>query len=129
MGLALVFSAGGVHDAAAAAQVAEGAGFESVWATEFYDRSATIALAAMAGVTRRRVGAAGAVADGLVGHPLFTPEYVNEVVWPALERGAGRAGRERRVPIAGYLTCSIDPDRERARNEARAIVAFNSTVK
>src|SRR3954454_20390194 len=34
----------------------------------------------MAGVNARMVEAAGAVADGLVGHPLFTPEYVGEVV-------------------------------------------------
>src|ERR671935_207924 len=83
----------------------------------------------MAGVNPRMIEAAGAVADGLVGHPLFTPEYVEEVARPALERGARRAGRDGRVPIAGYLTCSVDPDRERARREAAAIVAFNSTVK
>src|SRR5438270_2848294 len=240
--ISLVTSGGGVRDLAEAARLAEAAGFESVWATEFYDRSATIALAAMAeaterielgsaiayafgrtplvlaaeardldelsggrltlglgtgtrrmqqdwhgldgehpasrmeelipllrslwrlheqpidhdgrfyrlrvqptapprepcrphtpiymaGVNARMIEAAGAVADGLVGHPLFTPEYVEAVARPALERGAKRAGREQPVPIAGYLTCSIDPDRERARREAAAIVAFNSTVK
>ncbi len=45
----------------------------------------------MAGVNARMVEAAGAVADGLIGHPLFTPEYVREVVRPALARGAERA--------------------------------------
>jgi hypothetical protein len=52
------------------------------------------------------IEAAGAVADGLVGHPLFTPEYVREVVRPSLSRGAQRAGRAVAPPIAGYLTCS-----------------------
>jgi alkanesulfonate monooxygenase SsuD/methylene tetrahydromethanopterin reductase-like flavin-dependent oxidoreductase (luciferase family) len=33
------------------------------------------------------------------------------------------------VPIAGYLTCSVGPDRDAARDAARAVVAFNSTVK
>jgi probable F420-dependent oxidoreductase len=240
--LSLVTSSGGVHDLAATARLAEDAGFESVWATEFYDRSATVALAAMAGATEsielgsaiayafgrtplvlaaeardldelcggrltlglgtgtrrmqqdwhgldgehpasrmeelvplvrallrldrgpidhegrfyrlkvkptapvapplredlpiymagvnpRMVEAAGAVADGLVGHPLFTPEYVAEVVRPALEKGASRTERSGPVPIAGYLTCCVDPDGERARREAAAIVAFNSTVK
>src|SRR5919198_4185925 len=221
----IVLTAGSLDELARAARLAEDAGFESVWATEFYDRSATVALAAMAqatthielgsaiayafgrtpvvlaaeardidelsggrltlglgtgtrrmqqdwhgldgehpaarmeelvpllrrlwqldegpvehegrfyrlrvrptapprppvrpeipvymaGVNPRMIEAAGAVADGLVGHPLFTPEYVRSVAWPALERGGARAGRDARAPIAGYLTCSVDPDRE-----------------
>ena len=83
----------------------------------------------MAGVNARMIEAAGAVGDGLVGHPLFTPEYVRDVVRPALARGAERAGRAEPVPIAGYLTCSVGEDREDARAAARAVVAFNSTVK
>ena len=47
----------------------------------------------MAGVNPRMIEAAGAVGDGLVGHPLFTPEYVREVARPALARGAEHAGR------------------------------------
>jgi probable F420-dependent oxidoreductase len=83
----------------------------------------------MAGVNPRMIEAAGRVADGLVGHPLFTAEYVREVARPALAKGAEHAGRDRAIPIAGYLTCSVDEDREAARTAARAIVAFNSTVK
>jgi probable F420-dependent oxidoreductase len=83
----------------------------------------------MAGVNARMIQAAGTVGDGLVGHPLFTPEYVRDVVRPALARGAERAGRDEPVPIAGYLTCSVGEDREEARTAARAVVAFNSTVK
>jgi probable F420-dependent oxidoreductase len=232
----LVTSSGGPAELADAARLAEEAGFESVWATEFYDRSATVALAAMAhatsdielgsaiayafgrtpvvlaaeardldelsggrltlglgtgtkrmqqdwhgldgehpasrmeelvpllrslwrledgpvehegrfyrlnvrptapprpvvreeipvfmaGVNRRMIEAAGAVADGLVGHPLFTPEYVSEVARPALAR------RGNGVPIAGYITTSVSEDREQARRDAAAIIAFNSTVK
>jgi probable F420-dependent oxidoreductase len=83
----------------------------------------------MAGVNARMIEAAGAVADGLVGHPLFTPEYVRDVVRPALARGAERAGRAQPPPIAGYVTCSVGDDRAAARAAAAAIVAFNSTVK
>jgi probable F420-dependent oxidoreductase len=82
----------------------------------------------MAGVNARMVEAAGAVADGLIGHPLFTPEYVSQVVRPALAKGAERAGRAA-PPIAGYITCSVGRDREAARRAAAAIIAFNSTVK
>jgi len=232
----LVTSSGGPEDLAKAARLAEEAGFESVWATEFYDRSATVALAAMAqatneielgsaiayafgrtpvvlaaeardldelsggrltlglgtgtrrmqqdwhgldgehpasrmeellpllrrlwrlhespiehdgrfyrlnvkptapprppireqipiymaGVNKRMIEAAGAVGDGLVGHPLFTPEYVTEVARPAL------AARGNGVPIAGYITTSVSDDRDQARRDAAAIIAFNSTVK
>src|SRR6266480_4736500 len=47
----LVTSSGGPAELADAARMAEEAGFESVWATEFYDRSATVGLAAMAQAT------------------------------------------------------------------------------
>jgi probable F420-dependent oxidoreductase len=82
----------------------------------------------MAGVNARMVEAAGAVSDGLIGHPLFTPRYVREVVRPALARGAERAGH-RPPPVAGYITCSVAEDRDAARRGAAAIIAFNSTVK
>ncbi|HEV3129222.1 MAG TPA: LLM class flavin-dependent oxidoreductase [Solirubrobacteraceae bacterium] len=82
----------------------------------------------MAGVNVRMIEAVGTVADGLVGHPLFTPEYTRDVVRPALARGAERAGRDAPPPVAGYLTCVIDPDGEAARSLARGVVAFNSTV-
>jgi probable F420-dependent oxidoreductase len=83
----------------------------------------------MAGVNARMIEAAGAVADGLVGHPLFTPEYVSDVVRPALARGAERTGRDPAVPVAGYVTCCVEDDAEEARRNAAAIIAFNSTVK
>jgi probable F420-dependent oxidoreductase len=83
----------------------------------------------LAGVNPRMIQAAGTVGDGLVGHPLFTPEYVRDVARPALVRGAERADRDSPVPIAGYLTCSVDADRDAARQAARVVVAFNSTVK
>lgn len=82
----------------------------------------------MAGVNPRMIEAAGAVADGLIGHPLFTPEYVSEVVRPALATGAERTGRTP-PPVAGYLTCSVSEDREAARQGAAGIIAFNSTVR
>jgi alkanesulfonate monooxygenase SsuD/methylene tetrahydromethanopterin reductase-like flavin-dependent oxidoreductase (luciferase family) len=83
----------------------------------------------LAGVNPRMIQAAGTVGDGLVGHPLFTPEYVRDIALPALQAGAERSSREHTVPIAGYLTCSVSEDRDAAREAARAVVAFNSTVK
>jgi probable F420-dependent oxidoreductase len=82
----------------------------------------------MGGVNPRMIEAAGAVADGLVGHPLFTPEYTRQVVRPALARGAERVGRADPPPIAGYLTCFVNEDGAAARAAARGVIAFNSTV-
>src|SRR5215470_11543588 len=69
----------------------------------------------VAGVNPRMIEAAGRVGDGLVGHPLFTPEYVEQVVRPALARGARRAGRSPDVPIACYVACVVSDDAARAR--------------
>src|SRR6202043_1274176 len=51
------------------AGLAERAGFASGWATEFYDRSATIALAAMAHA-KRTIHVGGAIAYAFGGPPL-----------------------------------------------------------
>lgn len=83
----------------------------------------------LAGFNPRMVRAAGAVADGLVGHPIFTPRYVHEVVRPALRAGAERTGRDGGVPIAGYVICSIAEDGERARRDAAAQIAFYTVVR
>src|SRR5437763_1914934 len=74
----------------------------------------------MAGVNARMIEAAGAVADGLVGHPLFTQEYTRDVVRVALARGAERAGRPQPPPVAGYVTCVVNEDGDAARAAARA---------
>src|SRR5262249_49024531 len=84
----------------------------------------------MAGVNARMIEAAGAVADGLIGHPLFTPEYTRGVVRPALARGAERAGRPGPVPMAGYGTWSFGVDGGGGGHGARASVdmqCYNET--
>lgn len=57
--LGLVIHGGTMRTVVTAAQRAEAAGFGSVWTTEFYDRSATVTLAAIASATERiRLGSA-----------------------------------------------------------------------
>jgi probable F420-dependent oxidoreductase len=69
-----------------------------------------------AGVNPRMIEAAGRVADGLVGHPMFTARYVDEVARPALAKGAARTGRDPSdIALAGVLICSVDDDVELAR--------------
>jgi alkanesulfonate monooxygenase SsuD/methylene tetrahydromethanopterin reductase-like flavin-dependent oxidoreductase (luciferase family) len=80
---------------------------------------------------RRMLRAAGRVADGVLGHGLFTDRWWSEVVWPELEDGAASAGRDARgVRHWGWLITAInDDDPERARRDARLQVAFYLTVK
>lgn len=47
----------------------------------------------VAAVNPFMAGIAGEVADGLAAHPFSTPEYLREVLRPALAAGAARAGR------------------------------------
>lgn len=69
-----------------------------------------------AGVGPRMVRAAGRVADGIVGHPMCTARYVDEVVRPQLEVGARSAGRDPEdLTIMGILMCAVDDDVEAAR--------------
>jgi probable F420-dependent oxidoreductase len=69
-----------------------------------------------AGVNPRMVEAAGRVADGLFGHPMFTAKYVDEVVRPALAKGAAKMERDvSEIALAGVLICSVDEDVEAAR--------------
>lgn len=48
----------------------------------------------LAGVRERMIEVAGEVADGLLVHPLQSPKVLEEIVRPALARGAARAGRD-----------------------------------
>jgi probable F420-dependent oxidoreductase len=83
-----------------------------------------------AGLNPRMIEAAGRVADGLLGHTMFSPRYIQEVARPALERGAVRAGRDpSSVGFSTYTLAVADPDEERARREAAAMIAFYGSVK
>jgi probable F420-dependent oxidoreductase len=84
----------------------------------------------LAGVNARMIRAAGRVADGLVCHPISTPEYIDEVGRPALAAGAEDSGRAPGdVAVAGYVICAVHDDETVARDEARAQIAFYSVVR
>jgi len=78
-----------------------------------------------AGVNPRMVEVAGRVADGFLGHPLFTADYADGVVRPALAAGADKAGRAvDDVETVAIVICAVDDDEDRARREAAAQIAF-----
>ncbi len=83
-----------------------------------------------AGVNARMIEVAGRVADGFLGHPLFTLRYLDEVVRPAIARGAAKADRDpTAVEICGVVIVAVADDEEQARREAAAQLAFYAAPK
>jgi alkanesulfonate monooxygenase SsuD/methylene tetrahydromethanopterin reductase-like flavin-dependent oxidoreductase (luciferase family) len=83
-----------------------------------------------AGVNPRMVQVAGTVSDGLLGHPLFSRSYVDDVVRPAIARGRERREHaSERVELVGILICSIADDADQARREAAAQLGFYAAPK
>ncbi len=75
----------------------------------------------LAAVNRGMIRAAAAVADGLVGHPIYTRRYIREVVQPELEGS--------RCELAPYVICSVSDDPDQARRAVRAQIAFYYTTR
>lgn len=71
--------------------------------------------------------AAGRVADGLIGLPLASRKYVEEVTRPTLAEGAASAGRDERVPITGMIITAVAEDAAKARARAALQVAIYLT--
>ncbi len=84
----------------------------------------------VAAVNEPMLRSAGAVADGVVGHPIATRRWHREVTLPTLrtaEAAAGRpAGACRLVP---YVLTSINSDRAVALQDAKQQIGFYYTVK
>lgn len=73
---------------------------------------------------------AGDVADGLLGHPMCSLRWLDEVLVTNLERGLQRSGRERGgFDFIPTVCCAIDDDEARAYDAARRTVAFYATVR
>jgi len=70
---------------------------------------------------------AGTVADGLIGPPLCSPAFVEEVIRPTLADAAKRAGREQPIPITGTTVCAVAENSAQARAMAAMQVAVFAT--
>jgi probable F420-dependent oxidoreductase len=75
----------------------------------------------MAAVNRGMIRAAAAVADGLIGHPVFTRKYIRESVLSVLEGTQCR--------LYPYVIAAVADSTEQARNEARGQIAFYYTTR
>ncbi len=68
---------------------------------------------------------AGAIADGLLGHPLWTTRWLQDRVGRSIKAGLDKAGRSRRdVDINLMIFTVINPNRAEAIADARANIAF-----
>ncbi len=84
----------------------------------------------LAAVNEGMARTAGAVADGVVSHPMATLRYIDEVMRPAIAEGAEREGRPPGdIAIADWLVVAIGDDPEQAREDAKRQIAFHSTVR
>jgi alkanesulfonate monooxygenase SsuD/methylene tetrahydromethanopterin reductase-like flavin-dependent oxidoreductase (luciferase family) len=73
---------------------------------------------------------AGDVADGLIGHPIQSLRWIDEVVVPAFEEGLRRSDRERSdFDYLPTVCCAIDEDEGRAIEMARRTISFYATVR
>jgi len=84
----------------------------------------------LAGVQKGMLRTTGEVADGLVGHPLYSRKYIAEFIKPNLEIGAKRAGRAvKGVDVTSLLITSISHNRDQAIRDAKNQIAFYASVK
>ena len=73
---------------------------------------------------------AGDVADGLIGHPIQSLRWIDEVVVPGFEGGLWRSGRDRKdFDYLPTVCCVIDDDEAHALDLARRTISFYATVK
>jgi len=84
----------------------------------------------IAAVNRGMAGAAGAVADGLVGHPIATRRWHREVMLPTLREAEEKAGRAPGAcALYPYVITSIQDTREAAVADAKKQIGFYFTTR
>ncbi len=72
---------------------------------------------------------AGSLADGLIANSLNTTKYFNEIVHPNIKIGLDKVGRsERDFELCSVKCCAVDNDAKQARQFAKHVIAFYSTV-
>jgi probable F420-dependent oxidoreductase len=73
---------------------------------------------------------AGDVADGLIGHPMCSMRWLEEVLVANFEKGLDRSGRDRSgFDFLPTVACAISDDEEAAYDAARKTICFYATVR
>jgi probable F420-dependent oxidoreductase len=83
-----------------------------------------------AAVQQGMARAAGDVADGMIGHPMCSMRWLDEVLVANFELGLNRSGRERSgFEFLPTVCCAIDDDEAAAIDAARKTICFYATVR
>ena len=83
----------------------------------------------LAGVREGMIRTAAEVADGLLGHPIYSQRWINDVVLPSVARGLRDSARKREdFQLCLFVCCAVDNDVAAARRAAAATIAFYATV-
>jgi probable F420-dependent oxidoreductase len=73
---------------------------------------------------------AGDVADGLIGHPMCSVRWLDEVLVANVEAGLARSGRERSdFDFIPTVCCAISDDEKAGYDACRRTIAFYATVR
>jgi probable F420-dependent oxidoreductase len=73
---------------------------------------------------------AGDVADGMIGHPMCSLRWLDEVLVANFERGLARSARQRSsFDFLPAVCCAIDDDEGAAYDAARRTICFYATVR
>jgi probable F420-dependent oxidoreductase len=73
---------------------------------------------------------AAEVADGIMGHPMWSLDWAVERIQPDIRTGLERAGRKREdVELNLWLWCAPNPDEAEAVEDARPTVAFYAGMR
>lgn len=84
----------------------------------------------LAGVREGMIRTAAQVADGLLGHPIYSLPWIRRVVLPSIARGLQESGRSRRdFHLCLTVCCAVGEDVGQARRAAAATIAFYATVR
>jgi len=83
----------------------------------------------LAAVNKRMIRTAGEYGDGLVGHPLYSMDWIKNAVIPSMEDGLSRADKAREeFSFSSFIITGVSEDREEARMWARLQIGFYATV-
>jgi hypothetical protein len=75
------------------------------------------------------VSLAAEIADGVIGHPIWSIPWLTKEIPLSLARGLKRGGKQRPdVEFNAWLWVAVNDDRAQAVNDARATVAFYAGV-
>jgi probable F420-dependent oxidoreductase len=87
----------------------------------------------IAGVNRYNLRLAGEICEGLRVHPFATRKYMEETIWPAVRRGAGKSGRDLsdfEMIGGGFIATGRTPEQvAEARERARYRIAFYGSTR